>query len=262
MSGFFNMDNVVWRTLSRLADLMILNIVFVICCIPVFTIGASLTALNYVTLKMRDGEEGYVIRSFFRSFRQNFKQATGLWLLTLLVGVILALDLMILRSGEGTFWSVMTVIIIIICLIVIMTFLYLFAVLSRFENTVVNTIRNSFIMAIADFPRTVAMLAIVIAAIVVSLYNSTTLNWAILFWLMLGFAVIAYCNSYFLSKVFNKYAPKEEDDTDPDHWDVDEIMGKAPEQEEMSRMSEIEEKSEIEEMPGQERIPMQTEGNE
>ncbi len=239
MSGFFNMDNVLWRSLSRLADLMILNIVFVICCIPVFTIGASLTAMNYVVLKMRDGEEGYVIRSFFRSFRQNFKQATGLWLLTLLVGVILALDLMILRSGEGTFSSVMTVIILVLCVVAIMMFLYLFAILSRFENTIVNTIRNSFIMAIADFPRTVAMLAIIIAAVVVSLYNGTTLNWAILFWIMVGFAVIAYCNSYFLSKIFSKYVPKEEDNADPDHWDVDETMGKAPSSEEAQSGSDI-----------------------
>ncbi|MCD7766834.1 MAG: YesL family protein [Lachnospiraceae bacterium] len=225
MSTLFNMDNPLWRGLGKVADLMILNIVFIICCIPIFTIGASLTALNYVTLKMHDGEEGYIVRSFFRSFRQNFKQATGLWAIMLFSGLILVLDIMILRSTEGAFASVLTVIIIIVCIIWFMVFLYLFAVLSRFDNTVKNTLRNSFIMAIADFPRTFLMVLLYAAAVVVTLFNSTTLTWALLFWIMFGFASMSYWCTSFLGKIFHKYAPKEEDDSDPDHWDVDEIMG-------------------------------------
>ncbi|MCD7842286.1 MAG: DUF624 domain-containing protein [Lachnospiraceae bacterium] len=225
MSGFFNMDNALWRGLGKVADLMILNIVFIICCIPIFTIGASLTALNYVTLKMHDGEEGYIVRSFFRSFRQNFKQGTGLWAIMLFTGLILVLDIMILRSTEGAFASVLTVIIIIVCIIWFMVFLYLFAVLSRFDNTVKNTLRNSFIMAIADFPRTFLMFLLYVAAVIVTLFNSTTLTWALLFWIMFGFATMSYWCTSFLGKIFNKYAPKEEESSDPDHWDVDEIMG-------------------------------------
>ncbi|MCD7736404.1 MAG: DUF624 domain-containing protein [Lachnospiraceae bacterium] len=225
MSGFFNMDNVVWRTLGRLADLMVLNLLFLLCCIPVFTIGASLTALNYVTLKIHDGEEGYIARSFFKSFRQNFKQATGMWLIELLVGIVLVLDIMILRSAEGTFATVLTVIILIVCVIYLMVFLYLFAILSRFDNTVKNTFKNSFIMAIADFPRTLAMLAITVAAVLISFYNITTITWALLIWILLVFALISYCNTYFLAAVFKKYMPEDDDrDKDPDHWDLDEIL--------------------------------------
>ncbi len=225
MSSLFNMDNPLWRGLGRIADLMILNIVFIICCIPIFTIGASLTALNYVTLKMHDGEEGYITRSFFRSFRQNFKQATGLWMIMLFAGLVLVLDLLILRNTEGTFASVLTVIILIVCMVYLIVFLYLFAVLSRFDNTIRNTLQNSFIMAIADFPRTFLMLLLYVAAVIVTLFNSTTLTWAILFWILVGFATMSYWCTAFLSKIFSKYAPKEEDDSDPDHWDVDEIMG-------------------------------------
>lgn len=250
MSSLFNMDNPLWRGLGRLADLMILNIVFIICCIPIFTIGASLTALNYVTLKMHDGEEGYIVRSFFRSFRQNFKQATGLWMLVLLTGIILVLDLLILRNTAGTFASVLTVIIIIVCMIYLIVFLYLFAVLSRFENTVRNTIRNSFIMAIADFPRTILMIALYAAAVIITLFNSTTLTWAILFWILIGFATMSYWCTSFLGKIFRKYSPKEEDTADPDHWDVDEIMGKpedADENTETPKSDEQEQNAENEE---------------
>ncbi|MCD8395614.1 MAG: YesL family protein [Lachnospiraceae bacterium] len=225
MSGIFNLDSPLMRALSKLADLMILNLLFLLCCIPIFTIGAALTGLNYVTLKMRDGEEGYIARSFFKSFKQNFKQATGMWMITIFVAAILIGDLVILRSMEGAFYTVLNVIIIIICIACVMIFLYQFAILSRFDNTVKNTFKNSFIMAIADFPRTILMALIVAAAIIVTFFNGTTLNWALLFWFLVGFAAISYCNTYFLSKIFNKYIPKEEEDKNPDAWDVDETMG-------------------------------------
>lgn len=72
--------------MGRAADLMILNIVFIICCLPIVTIGASLTALHYVTLKMVRNEESYIVKSFFKSFKQNFKQATIINLIMLLFG--------------------------------------------------------------------------------------------------------------------------------------------------------------------------------
>ncbi|MCD8022732.1 MAG: YesL family protein [Lachnospiraceae bacterium] len=223
MSTLFNMDNPFWRSLGRLADLMILNLIFIVCCIPIFTIGASLTALSYVTLKLHDGDEGYITRNFFKSFRQNFKQATLMWLICLAFIIVLVSDFLILWGTEGTFYTVLTTIIVIITIAFIMVLLYLFAVLSRFDNTIKNTFRNSFIMAIADFPRTIAMIAILALAIIATFFNGTTLTWGILIWLLVGFSAISYCNTYFLSKIFNKYVPKDADENaDPDHWDVDE----------------------------------------
>ena len=80
MSNFFNMDNGLFRALGKLADLMLLNILFLVCSLPIFTIGASFTAMYYVTLKLAENEEGYIARGFLKSFKQNFKQATIIWL--------------------------------------------------------------------------------------------------------------------------------------------------------------------------------------
>ncbi len=85
MGRFFDLDSPLMSTLSKLADLIILNILVVICSLPLFTIGASLTAMHYVVLKMVRNEEGYIIKSFFKSFKQNFKQATIIWLILLVV---------------------------------------------------------------------------------------------------------------------------------------------------------------------------------
>lgn len=74
--SFFNLDSPVMRFLTKVADLIILNILFLICCIPIVTIGAASTALYTVTMKSVRDEESYVIRSYFKAFKDNFKIGT------------------------------------------------------------------------------------------------------------------------------------------------------------------------------------------
>ena len=93
LAGLFNYDNPVWRFIGKLWDVLVVNILWIICSIPVVTAGASTTAMYYVTLKLARDEDGYTIRSFFKSFKENFKQATAIWLIFLLTGMLLAFDL-------------------------------------------------------------------------------------------------------------------------------------------------------------------------
>ena len=92
MSSFFNMDSPIMRFLSRVCDLIILNLLTIVCCIPVFTAGASITALFSVTLKMVKGEESYIVRGFFKGFKENFKQSTIIWLIIAVLGFFLFMD--------------------------------------------------------------------------------------------------------------------------------------------------------------------------
>ena len=103
MNRIFDMDNPLWRFLGKLADLMILNIVFLLCSIPIFTIGASLTGVYYVCLKIKEQEEGYIIRNFFKSFKQNFVQSTIIWLIMLALGLLLGTEFYMYRDTTGTF---------------------------------------------------------------------------------------------------------------------------------------------------------------
>lgn len=221
MREFFNMDNSFFRALGRLADLMILNITFIICCIPVFTIGASLTGLYYMALKMAENEESYIIRGFLKSFKQNFKQATLIWLMVLGVGIVLVMDFQILRASEGSLAKFLHIAIIAISFFYLMIVTYIFPVLSRFFNTIRGTLKNSLLMSIAHLPYTVLMIVITIAPVALTFFNGYTLWYGILVWFMAGFAAIAYANSFFLKKIFKKYMPKEEEE-DPDHWEVEE----------------------------------------
>ena len=106
MDRLFNMDNKFFTVMGRVADLIMLNVVFLICCLPIVTIGASLTALHYVTLKMTRNEESYIIRSFFKSFKQNFKQATVINLIMLAVAASWINEKMkdVHRAAVNTYW--------------------------------------------------------------------------------------------------------------------------------------------------------------
>lgn len=224
MSNFFNMDNGLFRALGKLADLMLLNILFIVCSLPIFTIGASFTALYYVTLKLAENEEGYIARGFWKSFKQNFRQATIIWLILLFFGIVLALDLLILKDSAGTFVTVLRVVITATIIIYALILLYVFPILARFYNSVKDTFKNAFIMAVVNLPRTFVMLLICIASVLATFLNTYTLWYGILIWMMAGFALVAFANSFFFKKIFAKYTPVDPTaDENPDDWNLDEI---------------------------------------
>ncbi len=211
MRGFFNLDSPLMRFLSRMADLMILNLIFLATCLPIVTIGASWTALYYVTLKMVRNEESYIVRGYFKSFKQNFKQATIMWLIALVFLILLFLDYRILSLSEGKGINFMTIGITVVSLVGAMELTYAFPVLAKFYNTIKNTFLNAFLMAVRHLPQTIVMLAIPIAAAIFSISSGIVFAYAILAWIMIGFALVAYCNSWFLVRIFDRYIPKEED---------------------------------------------------
>ena len=88
----FDLDSPLMNVLNKMADLMWLNILTLICCIPIITAGAALTSMHYVALKIVRNEESYITRNFFKSFKTNFRQATVIWLL-LLLGLVVWMTL-------------------------------------------------------------------------------------------------------------------------------------------------------------------------
>ena len=211
MGRIFDMNNKFFGFMSKVADLCILNIICVVCCIPVITAGASITAMYYVTLKMVRNEEAYIVRSFFKSFKQNFKQATIINLIMLLIGLVLYVDLNVSKAMQGGAGHIFHVIFMAFVLIYFILFLYVYPVLARFYNTIKNTIKNALFMAIRHLPYTVVMVLIAVCPLLLLLVKSYQIQSTLfVLFLLMGFALIAYCNSYFLAKIFDNYMPKEE----------------------------------------------------
>ena len=139
----FDLDSPLMNVLNKMADLMWLNILTLICCIPIITAGAALTSMHYVALKIVRNEESYITRSFFKSFKTNFRQATLIWLLLMLVAAILGGDYYIITKSGMQFSQVLVVLIMAAGVLVICTSLYVFPVLAKFDNTIMGTIRNA-----------------------------------------------------------------------------------------------------------------------
>ena len=209
MSKLFRMDSPLMRFLTKIADLMVLNILFCVTSIPLITIGASWTALYSVTLKMVRDEEGSVSRSYFRSFCQNFRQATLLWLGVLVVLALLVLDIRVLNGmAGGTAPGLLRVGVEILALLGIMVLQYLFPSLARFEASLADTLKNACMMALAHLPKTALMTAAAVGAVWITLINNTTIAVGLMVWPLIGFALMAFGNSGILRKIFDNYVPK------------------------------------------------------
>lgn len=206
MSRFFDMDSPVMRFLTRVADLLILNLVTLVCCLPVITIGASITAMHYVLLKMVRNEEGYIVRSFFKSFKQNFKQATLMWLIVLLFIAIFAGDIFIFNYSSIEFPQALKVVLLALCLVVVMMVAYAFPVLSRFDNTIFNTFKNALFMSILNLPKTILMLVMYAVPIAILYF----VPMAIPFVFMFGFSLPGYAAAMLYNRAFKRFEPEEE----------------------------------------------------
>lgn len=206
MGRFFDLESPFMRFLNLVGDLMILNFMMIICCLPVFTVGAACTGMHYVLLKIVRGEEGYLVKGFFKSFKQNFRQATLIWLMMLVVIAIIAGDFLIFAYSDLQFPKAFIIFILALAMLMLMVSVYIFPVLSRFDNTIKNTLKNAFFMAVLNLPKTI-LLVLLLALPVVVLYVSA---YAGIFVIMFGISLPAYLSAFLYSKIFRKFEPEAE----------------------------------------------------
>ncbi len=150
MSGFFNMDSPVMRFLSRVCDLMILNFMCLICCIPIVTIGASVTALYSVTLKMVRGEESYIFKGFLKAFKENFKISTIIWLLLAVLGLLIFADYKATQFLPDNMKNIFRILVGVVITFYLLLMTYVFPYVARFENNVKNTLKNALLISILE----------------------------------------------------------------------------------------------------------------
>lgn len=194
--------------LGKVGDLIWLNILTMLCCIPIVTVGASLTALNYVSIKMVRNEEGYLTKNFLKSFRQNFFQATALWLLMLFILAVAGTDFYFLSMMEGTMVQVVKIGLYAVFLFFLCSSIYWFPLLSRFENSLKNIIKNSFLLSIMHFPKTIGIL--LIHGAFLTIYYFFTFRIMPLIFLM-GISLPVYAAACLFSGIFKKLEPEEEE---------------------------------------------------
>lgn len=212
MGKLFDMDSPVMRFLNRVGDLLIMNIIMIFCCIPIITVGAAYTAMHYVLLKIIRGEEGYLVRGFFKSFVRNFKQATLLWLLMLLVIVIFVGDAFIFGYSGVAFPKPLMITVLAVAIVMLLISMYIFPLLARFDNTIKNTIKNAALLSIANLPKTILMALFYALPLIIGYFST----YSYIFIFMFGISLPAYGAAWLYSNIFKKFEPEAEMVSDMD----------------------------------------------
>lgn len=207
--GTFGENNPVWKAINRYADMLLTGVLFVITCLPVVTIGASLCAFYYTAMDSLRKEDGYIFKRYFSSFGKNFKKATILWLIMLAIAAVLGLDVYFwLVNSQVQFSGVMLGISGILCFLWFMTFMFVFPLQTRFENSIGKTLQNAFMIGLGRLPFTVGVL--VLLGIIGFLCASSIVIGAIVFFL--GIGVVGYLLVYNYERFFKKCGYIAEDD--------------------------------------------------
>ena len=237
MGKIFDLDSPIMHALSKMADVMWLNILTLIFATPlileqlfflspvlfgdfnfevsfvfwawilgiVFSIplGPALTAMHYVLLKIVRDEDSYVTKSYFKSLKENFKQASILQVIQFTAGGILLLDFLLMKDKTGIY----RYLVIAIALILYMVSLYIFPLLSKFVNTVTGTLKNAALMSILALPKTVLMVLVsAVPLVIIYFFDLKAIPILILF----GIAGPGFVHALLYNNTFKRFEPKEE----------------------------------------------------
>ena len=208
MKKFFNTDNPFFSFFGKLADAVVLHFLWLLCCLPVFTIGPATIALYYVLMKEIRNEGKQYYRMYFRAFKENFRQGILLGIIFVVVAAILVFTTFLYRNLYQefgiAFMDGMSYITIGLLVVWIMLFTYAFALFARFNNTVPKTLLNALLLMIRYIGWTFVM-----AVLFVTFYLLIIFLSRYLFILIIpGYGFIALVNSYILHRILEPFAEK------------------------------------------------------
>ena len=207
--NLFHPDNPVMRFLSRIFDLILLNLLFIFSCIPIITIGAALSAIYQILFKIIDKKDPYIFKGYIKAFRENFKPATLIWILTVLAGAGIYLALFAINAKSGQSLELLQIPIWILVFIIVSVATYAFPLLSRYQCGIKQLIINAFVLSIGNIPATVIIIVFPLG--ILYLASSAGLNIAVICCLAftIGCSGILYLISYVLFQIFRKHEAKE-----------------------------------------------------
>jgi len=208
-STIFNLDNGIMRFFSRVFDIVVLNLLFVICCIPIVTIGASLTAMYSITLKMARNEETHIIIGFLKAFKQNFKQGTIVGMIAIIIALFITIDLRIIVIIGNDRLKVLQILCYIVSIWGYIIFLYVFPILARFMHTTKEVFKNSFMISIVNFKWTILLMILNVPFIFMLVYSGISMFLLFTILIICGFSSLALIQSFIFHKIFEKYENNE-----------------------------------------------------
>ena len=203
MRDFFNIESPFMQLLTRVGDLSIGNARNLVCCVPIVTIGAATAALHKVAQAIVYDSDNGIFTTFFRAFRENFRQATALWLMMLFFAAAMGCNYMLISGFvAGTPATVLKGALVVAIGLVLVMAAYMFPLMVRYTNTLRELATNALILAVVKLPRTVGLFLLsCMPLLILALSLETFLN-TMVFWLAIGFGFTAYMSASLLKPVF------------------------------------------------------------
>ena len=186
------------KVLNRIADLVGLNLLAILFCIPIITIGASITAVYGCIFRIQEKREGYLTKDFWKLFKECFRSSTIIYLVGVAVVAMLYLDYQIFATDSRL--DILQVLVVAGGILVAEIFTYAFPMESYFENSLKATVKNALLVGISNIPYTLLMLGINVFPFFLVARIPVTFG----IWFLIGISGVAWINSFFLKKIFSK----------------------------------------------------------
>lgn len=210
--GFFSSDGKGFVFFSTASNLVILNLLWLLCCLPVVTAGASTAALYAVVIQMVKGEDSYIARSFFSSLKQNFRQAAVLWAVLACGAALVILDLSFSIQEPVQGAAVLFIPSAMCAVLLVLTAVYVFPIQAVFQNSVKKTLKNALLMSLAHLPQSVLAAVLALGPAAVVFIFSGRMWTALFFDCVIGFAFFAWVQAHIFVRLFERYMTDDKED--------------------------------------------------
>ena len=207
--SFFSADGPFNTFMTLVFDLVVLNFLWIICSIPLITLGASSIAIYTIMLKRVRNNEGYIIKGFFGALKSNFKESLPMTLLYLALNIVAVLDLLIIRNWENTAASILMGLFLFLAIVILAIFSYVWPLMAKFENTRMNTLKNACILAVGKLPITIVLVLLNGLPLFLFFLLPQVFIYVIWIYPFFGFSLTAYLNSKLLAPLFDKLIANE-----------------------------------------------------
>ena len=209
MGKIFSPDSPAIKFLWKMADLIALNLVWLVCCIPIITIGPSTTAMYCVARTIARGEWPAIFKTFFKAFKENFKQSLLVFLVLLIPICLVAVYLILSVSGALDGLALIKYLCYLAIVIIGCVCTYAYPLMAHFDNTVGNTLKNAVLLPLANPFLALVATALNLLPVLILLINYELFVTVSFFWLVIGYALTALVNTKMLGWLFQRFAPEE-----------------------------------------------------
>lgn len=198
----FNPDSTFFKITTTISQFIVLNICYLIVCLPIITIGSVTSALFSVTMHYADHEKGYLVIGFFKHIKENWKYSSLIFLSLLLPIVALSYSgIFWIKLNSSIFSMLVGIIALFIAFYLALALIYGLALIGRFDAPFQQTIQNALYLPLTEPFRSLlfVLVSITIAALL-SLIPGLRLIWA-----LFGFSFTSYCFAFLFLTIFKKY---------------------------------------------------------